>query len=577
MKLLIRLLIESFWDGTKKITDHRLLTSGIVVVIILGLLGFNKVFPEFSFLTHLFMTLQLFLLDSQSFDSSDVAIGRGETIPWTLDAARWFAAFITFYGVIYAALKFLKVSNDKLRIRSMRKHMVVLGSGEVVHGIMEEALANRKDHALITQCSKTLSEWRAVGLAGLEITNDARIEKENLISAGIQHAAGFYVLGTSDSENLHAALQAAAMDGSCHIVLRQDEPFACDLLQRNPPLPAKCRHSLRVISIEKSRARILINNYPLEWDARSGYANEVHLILPQLGAFQKSVVIQAALVGHYKNGMRVNIWLDSPDCRARLLADFPGIRHCLNLNALGENGIESITSIASRCRNGSLITILADHLTPEEAYIQTIKLREAWPKNLAFRTIISRGPSGIPPFAADHPNLVVAPEMRGLITPENLAKLDSVAKQIHDTWYRGNQRRIDEAIAKGDHGLANQLSAKTTFKDWNELTEEQRDSNRYAADHIEIKFRAVGIDRTHPDLDKAWKNLTHDQIELLSRMEHGRWTAPLWLANYSHGERNDSSRQHPNLIPYDELDQSTKSFDSDQVKMAANYFISSGE
>jgi hypothetical protein len=573
MKLLIRSLIDFCWAGTKKISDYRVLTIGIFAVIIFGLVGFKEVFPDFSFLTHLFMTLQLFLLDSQSFDSSDVVTGRGETIPWTLDLARWLAAIITFYGVIFASWKLLRISNDKLRIQRMREHTVVFGSGELIHDMIEEA-AGFKDHALITQCSQSLGAWRAAGLPGLELTRNAQICKDHLIAAGIPHASNFYVLGTSDPENLHATLLAGGMDGKCRIILRQDEPFACDLLQRNPPLPEKSLHTLRVVSIQKSRARNLIQNHPLEWDPLKGYATEVHLVLPLLGPFQKSIAIQAALVGHYKNGMRVNLWLDSSESRARLLADFPGIKHCINIHAIGENGIDSLTAIGFKCSEGSVITILADHLTPEEAYLYTLKLRENWPRALTFRVVISSGLASYSPFVTKNPCLVTAPSFKGLVTPETFSRHDRVAKQIHDTWYRANQRRIEEAIAKGDHELAGQLSSKTTFKIWDELTEEQRDSNRSAADHVEIKFRAVGIDFSQPGLEKAWANLTEDQIESLARIEHERWSAPLWLGNYSPGQRNDTLRLHPNLVPYDQLDQSTKQYDIEQVRMASEYYLS---
>ena len=37
------------------------------------------------------------------------------------------------------------------------------------------------------------------------------------------------------------------------------------------------------------------------------------------------------------------------------------------------------------------------------------------------------------------------------------------------------------------------------------------------------------------------------------------------------GERDDAARTHPNLVPYDDLDQSTKDYDTEQVKQAAGY------
>jgi hypothetical protein len=55
-------------------------------------------------------------------------------------------------------------------------------------------------------------------------------------------------------------------------------------------------------------------------------------------------------------------------------------------------------------------------------------------------------------------------------------------------------------------------------------------------------------------------------------MEHERWAAPLWMAGWTAGKRNDELKIHPNLVPYEELDEGTQKYDIEQVKMAAAYF-----
>jgi hypothetical protein len=54
-------------------------------------------------------------------------------------------------------------------------------------------------------------------------------------------------------------------------------------------------------------------------------------------------------------------------------------------------------------------------------------------------------------------------------------------------------------------------------------------------------------------------------------MEHERWEAPLWMAGWTSGARNDDLKVHDNLVPYDELDQGTKNYDLEQVKKAVEY------
>jgi hypothetical protein len=66
--------------------------------------------------------------------------------------------------------------------------------------------------------------------------------------------------------------------------------------------------------------------------------------------------------------------------------------------------------------------------------------------------------------------------------------------------------------------------------------------------------------------------LDEEQIELLSRMEHERWSAPLWISGWNTGvKRDEMNRLHPDLIPYDDLSEGTKGYDRDQVKAVAEY------
>ena len=563
--------------AVRKINDFKLLLGGIVLTLILGMAGFSRVFPDFNALTWLYMSMQLFLLDPQSFDVSDVlssSESQGQGIPWTLELARWMAAAITCYGILFAVWKFLLHSTGNFKISRIKGHIIVFGSGSVVDDLLNDALKTETDCVLLTSCSSLIVRWRKMGGLAVEITASADqpdITEPYLKQAGLNRASTFYAFDTADSENLRAAMLAQSLKSNVRIVVRQDEPFACGLLQRNGLLLPSKDSSLRVFSVANTRARLLLHQTPLEWHPINGLATEVHLVIPCLGIFEKAIAIQAALIGHYANGVRANLWLDSSTCRSRLLADFPGISKCIDINVIGENNVNTIHDISHAAAPGALVTILATNLLPEEGYLQTLRYRERWSSENSFRVILKSPLADGDLLVSGADYLYVAPQLRDLATPGALDKHDRLAKQIHDTWYEGNQRRIDDAQAEGETAEAEQLQQKSTFKPWGELTEEQKDINRTAADHIEIKIRAVGLDPEQPDLLQAWKKLTPEQLDLLSEMEHERWCAPLWLSGYKLGDRDDDTRKHPNLVPYDELDQSTKDYDTEQVKMAAQY------
>jgi hypothetical protein len=63
------------------------------------------------------------------------------------------------------------------------------------------------------------------------------------------------------------------------------------------------------------------------------------------------------------------------------------------------------------------------------------------------------------------------------------------------------------------------------------------------------------------------KALTSDLQLTLLKSEHNRWWAERLLGDWRVGKRNNAKRLHPNLVPFDELDDFTK--DIDKINIAA--------
>jgi hypothetical protein len=82
---------------------------------------------------------------------------------------------------------------------------------------------------------------------------------------------------------------------------------------------------------------------------------------------------------------------------------------------------------------------------------------------------------------------------------------------------------------------------------------------------------AVGLDpATTRRAD--WAKLSEAQVETLARLEHARWAAYFWMTGWTYAaQRNDAKKQHPNLVPYDELDEPTKDYDRAVVRHLGEY------
>jgi hypothetical protein len=345
-------------------------------------------------------------------------------------------------------------------------------------------------------------------------------------------------------------------------------------------------YHIRFFNCPANRARLAFQECPLEWDSRIGLCDEVHLVVGALGPFEKALLVHAAHVGHFRNGSKVRVHLVSGCAKAdeaALLKEYPGFRQCAELDAINtqqaDDFVESVVSIAAGWGRTSLMTVIPGGAA-EAALTDALLLGERLKAGPFVRVLLDAPcDSGIRRMVARNQALSswihFMPGLPAAVGREAVFQegLDAVARRIHETWKRGTDERIREAEAKGDLDTAAKHRAKDTYRDWEDLTEEQKDANRLAADHIAVKFRAVGlVPESGPSIRGAWSGLGATELDILSRMEHERWAAPLWMAGWTVGEqRNDELRIHPNLVPYDDLDEGTREYDLEQVKMAASY------
>jgi hypothetical protein len=100
---------------------------------------------------------------------------------------------------------------------------------------------------------------------------------------------------------------------------------------------------------------------------------------------------------------------------------------------------------------------------------------------------------------------------------------------------------------------------------WDELPENMRHANRAAADHMAVKLVAIGcrgIAGSAPPFA-----FTDAEIDVLAKMEHRRWSGERLLRGWRAGERDDERRLHPDLKPFEELDEGEQEKDRDAVRV----------
>jgi hypothetical protein len=141
--------------------------------------------------------------------------------------------------------------------------------------------------------------------------------------------------------------------------------------------------------------------------------------------------------------------------------------------------------------------------------------------------------------------------------------LDVLAGEIHQAWL---------SVEAADRRANNQPPA--AGKTWAELAENDRESNREAADHLWAKLHVLGYTLAEvpegvavPAPDAALLREIESRKEELARAEHYRWMTWRILNNWKWGAtRDNQQRLHPDILDYDQLADTTK--DKDRVNIS---------
>jgi serine phosphatase RsbU (regulator of sigma subunit) len=118
--------------------------------------------------------------------------------------------------------------------------------------------------------------------------------------------------------------------------------------------------------------------------------------------------------------------------------------------------------------------------------------------------------------------------------------------------------------------LRKQKSMGPRIEDFDKLDEEIKYSNIDNAYHIPTKLLAIGyrIRKVKKGLKPFVLQLSKREVELMSGIEHLRWSWDKRLNGWTYGSKKDNKRKtHPGLVPFDELSESEKEKDRELVRL----------
>ncbi|MEH6625039.1 MAG: RyR domain-containing protein [Motiliproteus sp.] len=174
--------------------------------------------------------------------------------------------------------------------------------------------------------------------------------------------------------------------------------------------------------------------------------------------------------------------------------------------------------------------------------------------------------------------------------------LDAPAKLLH-------LRYLEQRESRGERleSVSGGYVSKSDY-DWDNLDEVRHDWNRASADHVEIKIRALadfyGLPREFrrsasgklmmsEELSKNVMGMIdhvartphefRDDVELLARIEHDRWSGERFAEGWAFGvAKDEKAKLSPYLVDYRELSEEIKRYDREAVVEVLQHFIAEG-
>jgi hypothetical protein len=507
---------------------------------------------------------------------------ENRNLPLALDIARWALPLLTFWSTVALAWEQLRNPLRLALIRARGDHLVIAGDadGGLAAKAAAGALADGRRVLLWVQDRRTPWVADALEAGAAEVQQDG--VEESAATLAIDKARAVLLLSSEARGNIALASAVLARAGSARpagdpldVILRVDD------LDLRRSIESRFEHGdrrtarVRLASLPDIAARHLALARPIDGFARAE--------TPETGAQGRGVLVigytplierfllRTLAGGHYRDGGKPAFTIHLPQAAHA--------EETFRARNPGADTLAPVRFMDARIDPAHIPTLIESHVAssgePVAILIDVGDDDRALALALAIDSHYRGADRAAPPI---HVHMDGAPDYRvgaGILPFGALADLadpdmllqdrhDALARSIHDFYLEGR-------FTEGER-----IGARASMQEWEDLPESFRDDNRLVADCYQLKLRDIGarlVDGSGPGLQ-----LTPDELEELSRAEHDRWMAAKLVQGWTHGATRDDARKlHPDIVPYDDLSETIKDLDREQVRIMARLLAASGK
>jgi Trk K+ transport system NAD-binding subunit len=483
------------------------------------------------------------------------------------------ASFLATIGGVFWLL--LDDQRKAWRIKRARKHLVVIGYGAKGRERASEA-AHNGQRVIVIESNADEAAITHANAHGVLIVEGDGSDNKILARARVDHAASVVVATGDDARNL----------GICRLAVDQigkqrgrivETAIGSPLMRR-----ALAAHegplSIEIFSIEELVAYHLCDVVRFFAIADLLGQPRVHVVIVGFGATATHVVAQI-LRTNIVAGLgppAITILSSRPEeARNALRLAYPGAEKVAAVRAIHYHPLarppDDLVLMDEVDKAGPITAVVTLNEEGFEAVTNALAIREAAHRTGRWRAAIF--------FARDaHKHFgMIEHRLEGtklysdvldafetsaaLCTVQRTNERDRLARAIHER-FRVVQREL--------RALGKTPSTTEALHEWDDLPATFRQSSRRAADHVPAKLASAGC--FLPD-GPITLSIDADQIvasplfEALAELEHEAWMAERKLEGWRPGPvRDDRSRIHDLLVPYEELLDESKELDRDQIR-----------
>jgi voltage-gated potassium channel Kch len=489
----------------------------------------------------LYYDIQLFVMSSPPVDSK-------QQFPLILQIARFAAPIVTVYTLVEAARRLFSAEFALLRIRRARGHDVVCGDGPIADALV--ARLSRENKRLVH-----ISEHDGGPTVQRTVRGDPA-SAAVLLAAGVPHARALYVCTPSGTTNIAVALAVSGLvrheSTMLSVHTHIDDPELCLALQaRRLGLPQSQRLHVNFFSADELAVRTLVAEEP------PPIASDRESTFMVVGASQFGVALVVELARVWRersrSARRVHIVLVDPnghDEVARLHRRFPFLATTCRFT-VHEVDVE-------RMLDGDLPDEAPDRVylcgRNEEATLKlALTMDQFWQAGSRSVVVCLNQLGGLGGAFLDDGDRQLLDDVSGALVLFDVVRAGTDPELVEDSLVErlGRAMHANYVTARRQAGAPGD---ERTLVPWADLIDAHRAANRAQAADIGRKLRAMECVLAPSPIWGTPVVLTDVTVEMLARLEHGRWTAYVREQGWEYGSVHDSvAKRHPDLLPWSDL------------------------